>query len=352
MIGLAMIGLGMAAEPHAKSLLELQDRVRVVWAATPSPARAASFGESFPFPVTTDVAAAIRDPAVDCVLLLTPPATHRQLALEAFAAGKHVLIEKPLDLTVESGREILAAAVDGRRQLGVVLQHRFRPGALRLRALLAECALGDIVHANLSVPWWRPQAYYDEIGRGTYARDGGGVLMTQAIHSLDLLRSLVGPMEVISALTQTTPLHRMESEDLAAALFRLAAGGTAAMYAATAHYPGLPETIEIIGTRGSARLSGGALLVSFLDERTECVEPDDGAGHGAVAMDFSHLAHKALLIDFLDAIEQDRSPLASGKEALETQVVIEAVVASAMRLRSEAAAAAYMPAAIKPPGRL
>ncbi|MBO9581874.1 MAG: Gfo/Idh/MocA family oxidoreductase [Sphingobium sp.] len=329
MLGVAIIGLGMAATPHALSLLDLSDRARVIWAATPNPVRAAAFGRAYPFAVTTNVAAAIRDPAVDCVLLLTPPATHCELALAAFSVGKHVLVEKPLALDVESGRVMLAAAEAAGRQLGVVLQHRFRPGPRRLRELLADGALGAVVHAHLNVPWWRAQSYYDEPGRGTYARDGGGVLMTQAIHSLDLLRALVGPLHVVSALARTTPLHVMEAEDLAAALFRLSDGGTASMVATTASYPGTPETLEVIGTSGTAQLVGGTLHVSLLNGFRENVASDEGTGHGAGAMDFSHHAHRALIADFLSSIALGRPPMASGSEALDTQILIQSILRSA-----------------------
>ena len=136
-------------------------------------------------------------------------------------------------------------------------------------------------------------------------------------------------MHVHAALAQTTPLHVMEAEDLATALFRLEGGGTATMFATTAAYPGFAEVIEIVGRLGTARLSGGALTVHFLDGRTEAVAADERSGHGAGAMDFSHHAHRALIVDFLDAVDQGRPPLTNGAEALATQALIEAIVAAA-----------------------
>lgn len=327
--GIALVGLGMAVAPHARSLLDLADRVRVVWAASPTQSRIEDFGASYPFPVTTDVAGAITDPAVDAVILLTPPGSHCDLALAALSAGKHVLVEKPLELTAARGREIVAAAEAAGRLLGAVLQHRFRPGAARLKQLVDAGSLSIVEHISLSVPWWRPQAYYDEPGRGTLARDGGGVLLTQAIHSIDLLRWIGGPMQVHSAIARTTDLHRMEAEDIATAILRLQSGGTATITATTAHYPGFPETLDIIGTVGTARLQGEALGVSWLDGRTELLSAEGSAGHGADAMGFSHHAHRALIANFLAAMEGRETLVCSGRDALDTQLVIEDILLKA-----------------------
>lgn len=327
-LGLALIGLGAAAQPHARSLVDLRDRVDVRWAASRGAERARAFGQSYPFPTTTSLDQVIADPAVDAVLLLTPPSTHLDLAERCLAAGKHVLVEKPLDVTAERAARLVEAARRHGRRLGVVLQHRFRPASLRLRAILDGGTLGPIEAASVSVPWWRPQGYYDEPGRGTFARDGGGVLLTQAIHSIDLFRSLVGGAEVVSGLVATTGLHRMETEDWAAALLRLANGAPATLMATTAAYPGRPERIEIVGRHGTAALIGGALEVALLDGRTETVAAEGGTGSGAGIMDFPHDAHRALIADFLDAVTDGRDPAASGEEALATQRLIEAVIAA------------------------
>ena len=329
MTGVAIIGLGPASLPHAKSLLDLAGRVDVRWAAARTPERARAFAAQFPFPTTTDIAAAIADPAVEAVLVLTPPAAHLEIAERCLAAGKHVLVEKPLEVSLDRAERLVAAARSAQRRLGVVLQHRFRPASLRLREILDSGGLGSIEAAAMAVPWWRGQAYYDEPGRGTLARDGGGVLMTQAIHTLDLFRSLVGVREVVSAVARTTALHRMETEDFAAALLRLDNGALATVSATTAFYPGRPERIEVIGTRGSATIAGGALEVAYLDGRSERIEAEGGTGSGANIMDFPHDAHRALIEDFLDAIEAGRDPRVSGEEALATQRLIGAILAAA-----------------------
>jgi predicted dehydrogenase len=179
------------------------------------------------------------------------------------------------------------------------------------------------------VPWWRPQGYYDEPGRGTLARDGGGVLLTQAIHTLDLFRSLVGVSAVTAAQAVTTPVHRMETEDYATALLRLGNGAPGLLAATTASFPGSPERIEILGTRGTAALTGASLRVAYLEGHEETLDGGERSGSGANIMDFPHDAHRALLADFLDAIEAGRDPRVIGEEALASQELVETVLARA-----------------------
>ena len=326
-IGIGVVGVGPASEPHVKSLVDLADRVDVRFVASRSPERAEAARCKIPFPVTTDIDAAIADPAVEAVIVLTPPRAHLDVCGACLAAGKHVLVEKPLEVSLERAEVLAAAARASGLRFGVVLQHRFRPGSLRLRTLLAEGALGRVEAASVTVPWWRPQAYYDEPGRGTLARDGGGVLLTQAIHAIDLFRSLVGVEAVEAAQVATTGVHRMETEDYASALLRLRGGVPGTLTATTAMHPGLPERIEVIGTAGSASLVGGSLDVAFLDGRAERVVAEGGTGGGANIMDFPNDAHRAVLADFLDAIEARRDPAVTADEALETQRLIEAILA-------------------------
>jgi predicted dehydrogenase len=330
-IGVAVIGLGNALQPHARSLVDLAGRVRVVWAAASSGARLKDVADRYGFPTTTDVARAIEDPAVDAVIVLTPANAHLAIAEAAFAAGRHVLCEKPLEVSVERGERLIAAGRRAGRRLGICLQHRFRPGSRRLREALQTGVIGDIQAATLMVPWWRPQSYYDEPGRGVLARDGGGVLITQAIHSLDLFRWLLGIRRVEAALVRTTALHRMETEDYAAALLRLGNGAPGTIVATVAAYPGSPEWLHIIGAKGTARLDGGNLRLAFVDGREEVFADSSGTGSGASVMAFSHDAHRAVLSDFLDAIEHGRDPAIPGEEALATQRIIDDILAKGER---------------------
>ncbi|MHA6686237.1 Gfo/Idh/MocA family protein [Mesorhizobium sp. A556] len=322
----AMIGLGPAALPHAKSLVDLADIIELKWAASRSQATADAFAGQFPFPVTTDIAAAIADPEVQAVLVLTPANAHLAVAEAALAAGKHVLVEKPLETTLARAENLVALGRKTGLLLGVVLQHRFRPASLRLREILAAGAIGTVEAASLRVPWWRPQAYYDAAGRGSFARDGGGVLLSQAIHVIDLFRSLLGEVDVLASQVRTTSLHKMEAEDHVTALMRLDNGAPASLLATTAAYPGSPETMEIIGSLGTATLTGGALHVAWLDGREERVEAEGKTGSGAAIMDFPHDAHRALIADFADAVAQGRDPAVTGEEALATQRLIASII--------------------------
>lgn len=330
-IGLAVIGLGPAAQPHSRSLVDLAGRVEVKHVVSRSQARLDAYRRLYPFPGTTDLDAVLADESVEAAIVLTPPSSHLEVSARCLAAGKHVLVEKPLELTVARGEELVAAARRSGKVFAVVLQHRFRPASLRLKAALNSGELGTVEAALLQVPWWRPQAYYDEPGRGTLARDGGGVLLTQAIHSFDLFRSLVGVSKVVAAQVRTTGLHRMETEDYVGALLETGNGAPATLVTTTAAYPGHPERIEIIGSRGHAALVGGRLQISFLDGSSETVEAEGSTGSGANIMDFPHDAHRAVIENFLDAIESGGEPVVTGEEALASQRWIDAILAAGRR---------------------
>jgi predicted dehydrogenase len=193
--------------------------------------------------------------------------------------------------------------------------------------------MGEIAHVELAIPWWRPQAYYDEPGRGTYARDGGGVLITQAIHQLDLMLSLAGPVAEVAAIAGTTRLHRMESEDLVAAGLVFENGALGSLYATTAAFPGHPEQLVIAGTEGSAVLAGGTLDITWHDGRAEQHGESMGCGGGADPMAFPHDWHKAVIADFVAAVREGRPPRVTAEEALRVHLLIDALLASARERR-------------------
>ncbi|MFM2422221.1 MAG: hypothetical protein RL291_751 [Pseudomonadota bacterium] len=323
---IGMIGLGAGAAPHLASLADLNESMVLTMAATQSEARAAQRRAQLACPVTTDVDALINNPEVDAVIVVTPPNAHRDVTLRCLAAGKPVLVEKPLGLTSADGAVMADAAERAGLTLAVMLQHRVRPGAMRLKAALEQGALGEVISGQCVVNWWRPQAYYDEPGRGTLTRDGGGVLLTQAIHALDLFRSLVGVSSVVAAQVSRTVLHRMETEDHVHALLTLGNGAPGALLASTAAYPGEPERIHIHGTKGSASLEGGRLVLSFHDGRTETVEAEGKSGSGANIMDFAHDAHRAIIADFGEAVQMKRPPAVSARYALATQTLIDSIL--------------------------
>jgi predicted dehydrogenase len=314
-----IVGLGMAVTPHAKSLLDL--KVEVAYAFSPSAARRAQFAKSFPFPQTDRLEAILNDRSVGAVLILTPANTHLELVEKFAAAGKHILLEKPLEISIGRAEKLVKACA--KVKLGIVLQHRFRPGAEKLREILPQ--LGQLVSASAAIPNWRPQSYYDMPGRGTKARDGGGVLLTQGIHTLDLFLSLAGDFSKVSSLVRTTPVHRMETEDLVAAVVEFKNGAIGTVHATTAAYPGFPERIELIGTKGTALLEGPSLRVELADGNKFQIQAE-GGGTGADPMAFPHDWHRGVLQDFLDAIEKDRQPRVNGDEALKVHRFIDALL--------------------------
>lgn len=318
----------MAVAPHAEALRDLVATVEVVAAYAPTEARRAAFAAAWGFPVVERLEDALTAPGLDAVLILTPPNTHLDLVRAAAAAGKHVLLEKPLEISLARAEALVAACAEAGVTLGIVLQHRFRPAAERLRALLEERALGPIHGASATIRLWRPQSYYDEPGRGTLARDGGGVLLTQGVHTLDLLLSLAGPAAQVTGFAGTLA-HRMEAEDTACAALRFANGALGAVDATTAAFPGFPERIDLACALGSARLEGTGLSVLWRDGRRLDLEPKAGpGGTGADPMAFSHAAHRALIADFVAAIRAGRPPRTAGAAALQVQRLIEAIRSS------------------------
>jgi UDP-N-acetyl-2-amino-2-deoxyglucuronate dehydrogenase len=332
---IGLIGLGMAVTPHARSLVDLEDRVEVACAFSPSEVRRKAFSGKFPFPLCNSLETILNDKSIGAVMLLTPPNTHLELVRQCAAAGKHILLEKPLDVSTARAVELVDACRSAGVTLGVVLQHRFRPAGMKLASMIQSGELGPIVGCSTVIRLWRPQSYYDQPGRGTKARDGGGVLVTQGIHTLDLMLSLAGPITEVCGFTTTTAVHRMETEDLACAAVRYANGAHGTIDATTAAYPGFPERIELIGMKATASLVGTELKVMRHDGTTVSVKADDSAGGtGADPMDFPHDYHRNVLADFVEAVEKRRPPKVSGEEALRVHRLIDALLEAGATGRS------------------
>jgi UDP-N-acetyl-2-amino-2-deoxyglucuronate dehydrogenase len=334
MTGIALIGLGMAVAPHARSLLDLAGEAEVIGAFSPSAKRRKAFGAQFPFPLADDLDELLAEPRVEAAMILAPPYTHLDLVGKAAAAGKHVLLEKPLEISTGRARALIAACRSAGVKLGIVLQHRYRPSALRLKELQGEREFGRLIAASATVWNWRPQSYYDQPGRGTRARDGGGVLLTQGVHTLDLMLHLAGVPEEVQAYAATSPVHRMETEDLACAALRFPGGALGTVAATTAAYPGYAERIELIWERASAVLTGARLAVAFPDGGGETLEPaEETGGAGADPMAFPHTQHREVLRGFLAALREGRDPPITGETALDAHLLIDAILASAAERR-------------------
>jgi UDP-N-acetyl-2-amino-2-deoxyglucuronate dehydrogenase len=324
---IAIVGLGMAVTPHARGLMDLAETVEVVHAFSPSDARRKAFGETFPFPLCASLDTILGDDSVEAVAVFSPANTHCDIAERCAATGKHVLMEKPLDITTARAERLVAACRQAGVTLGVVLQHRFRPAGMKLAELLRQGELGRIVGCSTIIRLWRPQSYYDEPGRGSFARDGGGVLISQGIHTLDLMMSLAGPIAEVTGFATTTPVHRMETEDMVCAAARFSNGAIGTIDATTAAYPGFLEEIILTCDNGTASLRGTELLVQFHDGRQVAIEADKSAGGtGADPMAFPHDYHRAVMADFVDAIRTGREPKVTGEEALKVHRLIDALI--------------------------
>ncbi|MBK5204385.1 MAG: Gfo/Idh/MocA family oxidoreductase [Polaromonas sp.] len=325
---LAIIGAGLGSAPHFKSLEDLASEAEIVWVYGRTAERLASVRVPAGAQKTTRLEDILEDASVQAVLVLTPPNSHLDIVRRAARAGKHVLVEKPLEIDLNRANALVEACEASDVTLAVMLQHRMREAALGLTALLGTGELGQLVSAAVSIRWWRPQSYYDEPGRGTLARDGGGVLITQAIHTLDLLLGFTGLPERVTGLASTSPIHRMEGEDTAAALLHYAGGAIAVMQATTAAYPGFPERIELNFTKGCATLEAGELQAVFMNGKTVTLGARQTSGGGANPMEFDHAAHRAVLHDFIRAVQSGTAPAITGRSALGVQQVIEAIMES------------------------
>jgi predicted dehydrogenase len=239
-----------------------------------------------------------------------------------------VLLEKPLDVTTDRARQSVSAMQRADRRFGVVLQHRFRAASRQLAAIVQSGELGELVSASASIRWWRPPEYFAEPGRGMKARDGGGVLLTQAIHTLDLFQSLTGPIAQVAAMAKTSPLRTIDTEDIVAAAVTFKNGAIGTIDATTVAFPGFPEKIELACEKATAVLEAESLAVFYCDGRIVRHDGAESKSGGADPMAFSNDAHKALIADFIDAVVQGTEPTVSGREALKVHLLIEALLQS------------------------
>jgi UDP-N-acetyl-2-amino-2-deoxyglucuronate dehydrogenase len=318
---MAIVGLGRAARAHLASLERLSHRVEIAACFSPSALRRGAFAQVHAHRVVDDLDDILADPKIDTVLVLTPPKTHLDLVRRCASSGKHVLLEKPVDVSLDRAKLVVGTMSDAGLRLGVVLQQRFRASVMQLRPLLAAGELGELVSASATMRWWRGPEYYAEAGRGTSARDGGGVLLTQAIHTLDLLLLLGGPIAEVTAMTGTSPRRAIDTEDMAAAAVRFRNGAVGSIDVTTTAFPGFDERIELVCEGATAVLSGQHLAVHFRDGRR--VEAPEGPLPSRVA------AHQALIEAFLDALDAGRDPEPSGRDALAVHGLIDAMLTSA-----------------------
>ena len=198
-------------------------------------------------------------PDVDVVCVCVPSGLHAEVGVRAALAGKHLVVEKPIDVTLAAADRLIEAARAAGVALTVISQHRFDPGLIELKRLLGDGALGRLVLAEASTKWYRTQAYYDSAAwRGTWAMDGGS-LMNQGIHYVDLLRWCMGPVTEVTAVC-ATQAHQVEVEDTALAIVRFGSGAVGTILSSTAAYPGFPQRLEITGTDGTVIVEDGRIV--------------------------------------------------------------------------------------------
>src|SRR5438270_10124311 len=280
---------------------------------------------------------------LDVVIICTPSGKHGEHVCQVMRSGRHVIVEKPMEIRREALDEMLRVQRETGVKLAVISQHRFDPASQQVRKLLDEQTFGRLVLGNAIVPWWRSQEYYDSGDwRGTWKLDGGGVLMNQSIHSIDLLQWLMGPVKSVFAYTDTLA-HRMETEDVAVAVLRFATGALGTIAATTGAYPGVTTRVEIFGDKGSAVIEDDYLSYLHLarDDREE-VDPY-GVGPGkraqrtenadtSAAQDPAALAirsHALQIEDMIRAIRENGTPLLDGYGAKHPVEIILAIYESA-----------------------
>ncbi len=337
----ALIGAGMVARTHVSACAGAQETMWLKGIASRNVARARALVDEVasrfdPLPeVYGSVAEIAADPEVDFAILVTPPNVRAELIEPLAQAGKHILLEKPMGRNAQEAREIVQICKDAGVILGIVFQHRARSASQKAAEIIRSGQLGELGIVDISVPWWREQAYYEEPGRGTYARDGGGVLISQAIHTIDLALSLAGPVTSVTAMARTTRFHDMEAEDFVTAGLDFANGAVGALMASTASFPGHSESVTLHFDRGSLHLEAGQLRVSTRNGKTEVHGNEAKTGGGADPMAFTHDWHLSILENFLLTLNGKATPFASGEDALAVHDLIDATIRASRSRKTE-----------------
>ena len=327
-LGVALIGAGMIANTHVAALSALQSRCQLRAIVSNRPERAEYLstiyqGQSPQY--TNELSVVLEDSNIDIVIVATPPNIRLDLIDALTKAGKHILLEKPVARNVEESKQVVDICERAKVRLAVLFQHRMWETAKAATELVASGELGKIGVVEIAAPLWRPQSYYDELERGTYARDGGGVLITQAIHTIDLALSLTGPVSRMQAMVATSSLHEMESEDFAVAGLHFTSGAVGSFVASTATYPHGKESIILHGEHGSLHLRANELNVYWQDANrktyTSKIERDG-------SLESKSVFHKRVIENFLDSVELGAAPMVSGRDALVSHRFIEAIEVS------------------------
>lgn len=327
----ALIGLGMVSGTYVDAIANIGPEVQLKGVLSSRVETANSFVQKYYAnaktpPVIYDTVETIAtDPDIEFVLLTTPPNVRKELIEVLASAGKPVLMEKPIERTLQSAIELCDICTLAQIPLGIMLQHRARPSARALAELVQQGETGILKAVEITVPWWREQSYYDEPGRGSYTRDGGGVMISQAIHTLDLALQYTGPVTDVIALTATTGFHSMETEDFVSAGLRFTNGAVGSVFCSTASYPGRSEKIVLHYANVSITLESSLLLLEWQDGRSETIGETVASGAGADPMAFTSDWHRFMIENFVSVVAGEAQPLASGRSALAVHALIDAL---------------------------
>ncbi len=338
-LGVAIVGCGMIARFHARALAEIPE-ARLVALVSRTESSAQKFASELPHPVQCFVhlQQALDSRDIDIVIITTPSGAHLEPAILSAKAGKHVVIEKPLEITTDRCDQIIQTCAEYKVQLCTIFPSRFGDANSELKRAIDSHRFGRLTLGETTCKWWRSQQYYDEGGwKGTQALDGGGALMNQAIHQVDLLQWMMGKVTHVSGFTAMLAHERIEVEDTAVACLRFANGALGVIQATTSVYPGLPKTIGIHGDCGTVVIEQDDILrwefkpEQELDHsiRQRFAQKSGASGGASNPAAISHEGHRRQLADFLQAIRTGGKPLVDGQEGRKAVAIIQAIYQSA-----------------------
>ncbi|SDD28177.1 Gfo/Idh/MocA family protein [Paraburkholderia lycopersici] len=328
----ALIGAGVAAQTHARELRRVANASLVaVWARSADAAAAFAAANAIPRHYS-DLAALLADADIDVVIITTPNGTHREYAVAAARAGKHVIVEKPLEITTARSQAIIDACAKAQRRLFVIYQRRYSKAVLQTIDDLGSGKLGDIVLVNIVDNQFRPRRYYlDASWRGTHELEGGGCVMTQSTHMIDLAQFILGPITSVYARTKTA-YHEIDTEDVAAAVFEFAGGTLGTFSSSTAAYPGQRHVLTISGTAGTVMLNGEHDQIIFRrsmhDEHHADVPENFSFADPTDPRDYPTFGQRVQLERIVAALNDD-STAAGQEDLLISARVIDAIYESA-----------------------
>jgi UDP-N-acetyl-2-amino-2-deoxyglucuronate dehydrogenase len=337
--GFGIVGCGVIAPTHVRAIAA-QRRGRLIGVTDIDKDKANAFATEHGVTAYADLDALLADPDVDIVTVCVPSGLHAEIGVKAADAGKHVVVEKPIDVTLAAADRLVEAVDRAGTKMTVISQHRFDPGHVHLRDQVQSGGLGRLVLGEAAVKWYRSQAYYDSgAWRGTWELDGGGAVMNQSVHYVDLIRWIMGPVESITALCATQAHKGIEVEDIALATVRFTSGAVGLIQGSTITYPGFSASLSVTGTGGTIIVEDGVVTTEeLMAERGEVGAYGTGKANrpakleGSAAADPAALAdagHIAQLADLLGAIEEDRDPLVTGREGRATLALVRALYDSA-----------------------